>query len=143
MDAALVGQLVSGAVAILSTAVSVYARQSNKRLEAEQKNDAALLQGVIGRTEAMEFALASANRREGELTAQIRHLEVRFHEKDLEMRELVIRYEALKENYSELSDRYKSAVDELVKHYARSTHPPPPEYPRHLPRPGRLPRDEE
>lgn len=144
MDAALITQVVSGAVAILSTAISLWARQRSQRLTEELKNEGALLQGVLGRTEALEMALTHANRREGEMAEQLRQFERRFHEKDLELRTLTVRYEALKENYTELAERYRGAVDELVKYYAHKTSPPTgsehPEYSR-LPRPPKLPRE--
>lgn len=132
--------LLSGAIAVLSTWMAAGTRLKAKQVEADLKNEAEILRGLMGSQEAMRFQLEAAIKREAEMVARMTTLEAMVRERDVALRELTMRYEALKENHAELAERHRQSErdnlrlrDELLKHYldseARKTVPPPPKYP--------------
>lgn len=123
-------QLVTGAVSIVSALIAYHSRTRAIQLKKELDNEAALIQGVVGRTQALEFQLTAAAIREGELKSEMRALERALHDKSHEVAVLTMRLEAMKENYGELLDKYNSAVKALVgdfnQAFERPTQRPPP-----------------
>lgn len=130
----------TGLVAVLSTWIATGTRLKAKQVEADLKNEAELLRGLMGSQEAMRFQIEAAVKRESEMAARILSLESQLKDREMALRELSLRYEALKENYSDLAERHRQAEsdnrllrDEILKHYLevdrRKTMPPPPKYP--------------
>lgn len=132
--------LISGAVAVLSTWLAANTRIKAKQVEADLKNEAELLRNLTGSQEAMRFQIEASIKREAEMMARMVTLEAMVRERDMALRELTLRYEALRENHAELAERHRQSErdnvrlrDELLKHYldseARKTVPPPAKYP--------------
>lgn len=148
MDPSALMPVLMAATTAIGAAVAKLLDGRQKRLMAELEGERDLLRGVMGRQEALEMQLANATRREGQMAEQIRQLERELAKRDMDMKELTWRYEALRENYTELSERHKVAEadarrlrDELLRYYlevdARRSMPAE----GRLPLPPRVPRD--
>ncbi len=119
--------MIGAAGTLLGGIVAKWLDGRTKQLAEQLKNEAALMQTIVGRQEAIEFQLAAAMRREGEMSQRIRHLENEVKDRDMAVRELTWRYDALKEQYIDLNERHKQAEkdnmrlrEELLKSYLES-----------------------
>ena len=112
LDVALATQIVTGSTAVLGGLLTAWMRNRTKALEAEQENDRAILQSILGKQEALEFQLAASNRREGEMTYRINELEKAAVQREMALHELTFRYESLREDYNELAERHRVAEAE-------------------------------
>lgn len=79
-----------------------------KWLDAKVKNESRLREQLLGRIQDLEARLIDS-------TDKISRLELTIMSKTFEMRELTIKYEALKVNYEDLDARYKASEETARK----------------------------
>lgn len=122
----LAATLTAAILAVIGAVVSKILESKTRKLSTKLDIEVDFTKQLLGRVETLEFQLHAAVAAERKLQEQVNVLRQSIHDREIALKELGWKYEALQVTHNDLSERYRIMREELIQTSGdRKTVPPP------------------